>query len=65
MLSCIVLSYIKLVPLKDKRIQTVEVKYFNSSSKEAKFVTVDVRKLSLIPKINAEVLILTHLTFWN
>ena len=42
----------KLVPSRDKRTRTVEVKYFNSPSKKAKFTTVDVRKLSLIPNID-------------
>ena len=42
----------KLIPSRDKRIRTVEVKYFNSPSKKAKFAMVDVRKLSLIPNLN-------------
>ena len=42
----------KLIPSKDKRVHTVEVKYFNSPSKKAKFSMVNIRKLSLIPNLN-------------
>ena len=42
----------KIVPsLRDNKVRTVEVKYFNSPSKKAKYSTVDVRKLSLIPDL--------------
>ena len=36
---------------RDDRVHTVEVKYFNYPSKKAKFATVDVRSLSLIPNL--------------
>ena len=42
----------KLVPSeRDSKVRTVEVKYFNSPSKKAKYSTVDLRKLSLIPDL--------------
>ena len=37
---------------RDDRVCTVGVKYFNYPSKKAKFATVDVRNLSLIPNLN-------------
>ena len=36
---------------RDSKVCTVEVKYYNSPSKKAKYSTVDVRKLSLIPDL--------------
>ena len=42
----------KLFPSeRDSKVRTVEIKYFNSPSKKAKYSTVDVRKLSLIPDL--------------
>merc|ERR1712105_419046 len=42
----------KIVPsLRDNKVRTVEVKYYNAPSKKAKYTTVDVRKLSLIPNL--------------
>ena len=44
----------KLVPSeRDSKVRTVEVKYYNSPSKKAKYSTVDVRKLSLIPDLKS------------
>ena len=36
---------------RDSKVCTVEIKYYNSSSKNPKYSTVDVRKLSLIPDL--------------
>ena len=36
---------------RDNKVRTVEVKYYNAPSKKAKYSTVDVRKLSLIPNL--------------
>ena len=41
-----------IVDSRDNRVRTVVVKYFNIPSKKAKFATVDVRSLSLIPNLN-------------
>ena len=40
-----------IVASRDNKVRTVVVKYFNYPSKKAKFATVDVRSLSLIPNL--------------
>ena len=40
-----------IVVSRDNKVRTVVVKYYNYPSKKAKFATVDVRSLSLIPNL--------------
>ena len=40
-----------IVASRDNKVRTVVVKYYNYPSKKAKFATVDVRSLSLIPNL--------------
>ena len=41
-----------IIESRDNKVRTVIVKYYNYPSKKAKFATVDVRSLSLIPNLN-------------
>ena len=49
-----------IVDFRDNKVHTVVVKYYNYPSKKAKFPTVDVRSLSLIPNLT-----LNHVLFKN
>ena len=41
----------ELIASRDNRVRTVRVKYYNSPSTKPKYLTTDVRKLTLIPAI--------------
>ena len=42
----------RIIPsVRDSKVCTVEIKYFNSPSKNPKYSTLDIRKLSLIPNL--------------
>ena len=58
-ITYVYILFYKSCSIKGQKIINIEVKYSNLSSKKAKFTTVDVRKLSLIPNINNIVLINT------